>query len=268
MECNEPGTIHNEELLAYLAGEPVRPLVVQHITKCHHCSSQVTNYRQIELMLTSKLYRWDCPPNQILGEYQLGLLTSDLATAVKIHLSTCVLCTAEVATLNAFLANDPMLVEHASVIPSTMNNHHPAHTAEHVLNQIRDQASAGVRRIIAAWQPTQPRLAFQREIAASAWPRRYTAEDVNISIQIERGKSRTNSLQLIGFVTRSGAALEALQGTPVLLSSQTSTMHNTQNIDELGNFIFPSLTPATYTLELQFPENTIVIDQLSVSLQD
>ncbi|HYU71749.1 MAG TPA: hypothetical protein VEL31_03625, partial [Ktedonobacteraceae bacterium] len=61
MECIEPGAIRDEELLAYLAGERVRPVVAQHLTKCQHCSSQLANYRQIELMLTGKLYRWDCP---------------------------------------------------------------------------------------------------------------------------------------------------------------------------------------------------------------
>jgi hypothetical protein len=61
--------------------------------------------------------------------------------------------------------------------------------------------------------------------------------------------------------------LEALQGVPVLLSSQSETVY-AENIDELGNFVFSSISPATYTLELQFPESTIVIEQLPVALQD
>jgi len=271
MECIEPGAIRDEELLAYLAGESVRPAVAQHLTKCQHCSSHLADYRQIELMLTSKLHRWDCPPNQILGEYHLGLLRNDLATAVKMHLSTCVLCTAEVAALTRFLANDPMLVEQPQVakitaFPSTSNNHRRAQEA--VLDQLRDRSSAGVRRLIATLLPAQPRLAYQRDAAPSAlWPRCYAAEDVSISIQVERGASRTDSLQLIGFVTRAGGTLESLQGTPVLLSSQTTAVH-TQNLDELGNFIFSSITPDTYTLELQLPESTIVIDQLQITLQN
>jgi hypothetical protein len=271
MECIEPGAIRDEELLAYLAGESVRSAVAQHLTKCQHCSSRLADYRQIELMFTSKLYRWDCPPNQILGEYHLGLLRNGLATAVKMHLSNCVLCTAEVAALTEFLANDPMLVEQPSaanitVFPSLSNNHHPAQEAGRVLDRLRDRSSAGARRIIAILLPAQPRLAYQRDAAPNAlWPRRYTAEDVSISIQVEQGTGRTDSLQLVGFVTRAGAALEALQGTPVRLSSQTDAVQM-QNIDELGNFIFSSLSPATYTLELQLPESTIVIDQLQITL--
>src|SRR5438067_4055125 len=79
MECSEPGTIRDEELLAYLAGERVRPVVQQHLLRCQRCSSLLANYRRMELSLTSKLYRWDCPPNQVLGEYQLGLLSNDVA---------------------------------------------------------------------------------------------------------------------------------------------------------------------------------------------
>jgi hypothetical protein len=273
MECIEPGAIRDEELLAYLAGESVRPAVAQHLTKCQHCSSHLADYRQIELMFTSKLYRWDCPPNQILGEYHLGLLSNGLAAAVKMHLSNCVLCTAEVAALTEFLANDSILVEQPQVakitaFPSLSNNNHPAQEADRVLDRLRDRSSAGVRRIMATLLPAQPRLAYQRDAAPSTlWPRRYTAEEVSVSIQVEQDTSRTDSLQLIGFVTRTGAALEALQGTPVRLSSQTNAIH-LQNIDELGNFIFSSISPATYTLELHFPESTIVIDQLQVTLQN
>jgi hypothetical protein len=274
MECSEPGTIHDEELLAYLAGERVRPVVEQHLGQCQRCSAQLAEYRRIERTLVSKLYRWDCPSNLTLGEYQLGLLDQEHATAVKLHLSQCVLCAAEVATLTEFLANDPMLIERApvsrvSVRPSSLNNHLPtAQEVKGVLDNLVDRSREQVRRIKATLLPPQPRLAYQRNVAqSSVWPRRYTAEDISISIQVERGTGHREDLQLIGFVTRKGVALEALEGVPVLLSSQFEAVY-TQNIDELGNFVFSSITPATYTLELQFPESTIVIEQLPVALQD
>ncbi len=269
MECSEPGIIRDEELLAYLAGERVRPVVQQHLSRCQRCSSLLADYRRMELSLTSKLYRWDCPPNQILGEYQLGLLSNDLATAINVHLDTCVLCAAEVATLVEFLADDPVLVERVSVQPSSLNNHRPApQEVKRLADRLHDRPGIQIRRIIASLLPPQPRFAYQRNLVGSGvWPRRYTAEDFSISIQIERGTSRRDALQLIGFVTRKGSSLEALQGIPVVLSSPVSAAH-TQSIDELGNFIFSSISPATYTLELQLPESTIVIEQLPVALQD
>jgi len=280
MECTKPGAIRDEELLAYLAGENVRPFVVQHLAECQHCSSQMAAYQRVELALTSKLYRWDCPPSQVLGEYQLGLLSKELTAAVKNHLAMCVLCATEVVTLTEFLAHDPLLTERAPVpsvsvqTSSPHNNHRSGQGAKGVLDRLSDRSRAGVRRIVATLLPPQPRFAYQREISqATLWPRRYSAEDLSISIQVERGTSHRDALQLIGLVTRKGEALGVLQGTPVLLSAQDvgKSFDGTQymqSIDELGNFIFSSIAPATYTLELQFPESTVVINQLPLALQD
>ena len=280
MECTKPGAIRDEELLAYLAGENVRPFVVQHLAECQYCSSQMAAYQRVELALTSKLYRWDCPPSQVLGEYQLGLLSKELTAAVKNHLAMCVLCATEVVTLTEFLAHDPLLTERAPVpsvsvqTSSPHNNHRSGQGTKGVLDRLGDRSRAGVRRIVATLLPPQPRFAYQREISqATLWPRRYSAEDLSISIQVERGTSHRDALQLIGLVTRKGEALGVLQGIPVLLSAQDAgkSFDGTQymqSIDELGNFIFSSIAPATYTLELQFPESIVVIDQLPLALQD
>jgi len=268
MECSEPGTIQDEELLAYLAGEIVPPAVQQHLARCQSCSAKLADFRRAERSLTRKLYRWDCPPNQVLGEYQLGLLSNESETAVKSHLSSCVLCAVEIATLSHFLANDPMLVERVSVQPFSLRNNHVPHAAKSLIGHLRDVSGTQTRRVIATFLPPQPRFAYQREVASTeVWPRSYSAEDFNISIQLDRGASRRDSLQLIGFVTHKGSSLESLQGIPVVLSSQTNVVYK-QNIDELGNFVFSSISPATYMLELQLPDSTIVVEQLPIALQD
>ncbi len=267
MECSEPGTIRDEELLAYLAGDIVRPTVQQHLAQCQSCSAKLANFRRVERSLTLKLYRWNCPPNQELGEYWLGLLDTERAMAVKMHLSSCILCSAEVATLSQFLAHDPMLVERVSVQPSLSNNH-VTHAVKPLKGHLRDVSSGQIRRILASFVPPRPRFAYQRDVASTdIWPRSYSAEDFNISIQLDQGASRRDSLQLIGFVTRNGSSLESLQGIPVVLSSSANAVYQ-QNIDELGNFVFSSIAPASYTLELQLPDCTIVIEQLPVVLQD
>ncbi len=268
MECSQPGIIGDEELLAYLSGEYARPIVQQHLAQCLRCSTQLAEYRQLEQSLMQKFYRWDCPPNQILGEYHLNMLSNELTTAVQKHLDQCVLCAAEVATLTEFLAADPMLVERAAAQTSSQNNHRTTQQAVRgILEDLRERSGEQVRRIAAMLVPPQPRLAYQRNVAASAWPRRYTAEEFSISIQIERGSSRNDAVQMIGFVTRKGASLEALQGVQVQLVSSADASY-TQQIDELGNFVFSSIAPATYTLELQLPESTIVIEQLPVDAQE
>ena len=272
MECSEPGLIRDEELLAYLAGERVRPVVEQHLARCPRCSTRLAHYRHQELSLISKLYRWDCPPNQVLGEFQLGLLDAETSLAVKFHLRSCVSCAAELSILGEFLKGDPLLqVQPAALfVPEQVQNNHHTHTQEMgvQLNNLLDRASAHARRIIAVLLPPAPRLTYQRNAAPSTlWPRRYEAEDFSISLQVERATGRVNMLQLIGFVTRKDQSLEALQGMPVLLSSQTEAV-SAQNVDELGNFVFSSLVPATYTLELQFSDGIIVIEPIIIDAQE
>lgn len=271
MECSEPGLIRDEELLAYLAGERVRPVVEQHLARCPRCSTRLADYRRQELSLISKLYRWDCPPNQVLGEFQLGLLDPEVSLAVKFHLRTCVPCAVELSTLGEFLSGDPLLVEQAAplfVSEPARNNHHALPDPGALIDRWLDQAGAAARRIIAVWMPPVPRLSYQRNPASSTlWPRRYAAEDFQISLQVERAAGRADSFQLIGFVTRKDMSLEALQGIPVLLLSQAETI-SAQHIDELGNFVFAALAPATYTLELRSPDGVIVIEHITVNVQE
>lgn len=268
MECSQPGIIQDEELLAMLAGDPVRPVVQQHLAQCLRCSTRLAEYRELEHSLTQKLYRWDCPSNQILGEFQLGLLGREQTASVQAHLARCVLCGAEVSSLAAFLANESMLVERSALSTSSQNNHGGAQQAvQRFVEDLREQAAGHVRRITAVLVPQQPRLAYQRQVAASVWPRRYTAEDFSISLQVERGLGHDKSVQVIGFVTRKGAALESLQGVRVVLTSPANTT-STQTIDELGNFIFPAVQPGTYTLELHLDDTIIAVEQLPVDLQE
>jgi hypothetical protein len=274
MECSEPGLIREEELLAHLAGERVRPVVEQHLTRCPRCSARLAEFRRLELSLLSKLYRWDCPPNQVLGEYQLGMLNRENALAVEFHLRTCVVCSVELNTAKEFLAGDPMLIEQPSSLrplapEPVQNNHHvQIHGMGAAPGRVLDRASHSVRRIIATLLPPQPRLAYQRNTASTAlWPRLYVAEDFHISLQVERETGHTDSFQLIGFVTRTDLALQALQGIPVLLCSESKTV-SAQQVDELGNFIFSALAPASYTLELQASDEIIIIEQIPVDGQE
>lgn len=272
MECSNPGAIRDEELFAYLEGESVRPAVLQHLASCQYCSSQAKTYQRLELKLIKNLYRWDCPPNQVLGDYQFGLLSPQQAVEVGNHLSMCVLCKAEVAQLTEFLANDPMLEpQNAVAVRPAVNAVRPVQEAKRTLEDLRNTSLASARRILATLVPQQPRTAFQRNTAqqSAAWPRRYSAEDVNISIQIEPSTAYKDTLQVIGFVARKGMTLEVLDGTPVKLIAQTPTSRReeAEPIDDLGNFVFPAVVAGTYTLEIQFTDGVVVVDQLPIEIQ-
>jgi anti-sigma factor RsiW len=269
MECSEPGAISDEELMSCVVGDKVRSEVTQHLALCQSCSSQVAAFQRFDLQLTTKLYRWDCPPTQELGDYQLGLLASVQSRVVQSHLLSCLRCTAELASLTNFLANDPMLAAPIPVISSGANHRQSVQAVLRSLDQWREQTVEGARRIVATLLPAQPRLAFQRDLASqlSSWPRNYAAEDVSISVQLERSPNRGDALQIIGFVKRSGRTLEALEGTPVHLLSENGSAFS-QSIDELGNFVFPSVAPASYSLEVLFPESVVLIEDLPIGPQD
>ncbi len=277
MECITPGAIRDEELLAYLAGEQVRPFVIQHLALCQRCADQLATYKRIETTLAAKLYRWDCPPSLVLGEYQLGLLSQELAAAVRFHLHSCTRCSAEVAVLDGFLAHDPLFEDSPTISVQTVpsHNHHTRAGAKQTVERLREQSKKSVSRVVAALIPPQPRLALQRDsaFATASWPRRYKADDVSISISVEQDASKRDLLQIIGFVTRSGNTLKQLQGTQVTLSLETeetnpARLFTAQSIDELGNFIFSSIAPADYMLEFQFPAHIVAIEHLPVLLQD
>ncbi|HEY7416778.1 MAG TPA: hypothetical protein VH593_16450 [Ktedonobacteraceae bacterium] len=259
MECSEPGIIRDEELLAYLAGEEVRPAVVQHLAHCPYCSSQVAVYQHTEQILQKRLYRYDCPPSLVIGEYQLGLLDSPVAEQVASHLERCVLCAQELATLVTFLQEAPVLVEQVA----TSSNHHHVEYGQILLQQA---VSSKVQRIIATLLPQSPRLVLVREAVqpASSWPRRYEAENVHIVLQLEEVPGQSPAFQLIGFVTLDNATLQVLQGIQVQLFSSSQVIY-TQHIDDLGNFIFSPLSPSLYEMELHFPDRTVVIDQLEIT---
>lgn len=280
MECNAPGAIRDEELLAYLAGEKVRPFVTEHLAQCQRCTTQLASYQELELLLTSKLYRLDCPPSAVLGEYQLGMLSKEMSAAVRHHLDMCVQCTGEVAALEGFLANDVLLEERAaparvafSNLANLHNHNHVASGFKQAVDHLREQSAAGMRRVLATLIPAQPQIAFQRgKLEQTTWPRRYIAEDVNISLQVEQDMIRRDFVQLIGLVTRRGQAVGTLEGMQVQLSAQANDLSptgatQTERVDDLGNFVFESVAPSTYLLEIQLPESVIVIDRLPIDPQ-
>lgn len=219
----------------------------------------------MEHKLIRKLYRFDCPPSLVLGEYQLGLLDGPTVAQVKSHLSNCELCHAEVVSLTTFLTQESLPAELSPVgvqSTATTYDHRLVQDARRVWERIQAQAQESVRRVIASLLPPPPRPVLRGK--GAEWPRRYEGEEVSISLQLEQSPGRDGTLQLIGLVKCHGMALEDLVGTLVQLLS-TSQETYTQQIDDLGNFIFAALIPDTYTLEMRFPDKVVVIEGLVIA---
>jgi hypothetical protein len=91
-------------------------------------------------VLGEHLYRWDCPTAQELGEYNLGLASTQLMAAVEQHLTVCSRCADDLQELRHFLADDS--------VPKSAPRQQPATRQRHML-----------RDIIAVLLPPKPRYA-------------------------------------------------------------------------------------------------------------
>lgn len=63
---------------------------------------------QFENTLQSLLYRWDCPPPELLGDYRLKLTDPPESAAIEQHLEHCALCRDELHAFDQLLADDDL----------------------------------------------------------------------------------------------------------------------------------------------------------------
>ncbi len=80
----------------------------------HPCLSQQRDERgvresRLERLLHAALFRRSCPDTMTLGDYQLGLLKAVEHARVRAHVARCPHCQAELARLDAFLADRPTI---------------------------------------------------------------------------------------------------------------------------------------------------------------
>ena len=279
MQCSNPGAISDEELLASLDNGTMRSEVQEHLEQCQRCTALIYQYSHMERQLFHTLYRWNCPPGLVLGEYQLGLLSNEQARRVAEHVQSCERCTEEVSTLTNFLAVDAQ----PQFVPAQQPLFYDAR--QHISEKVKQAAEvagtymeSGRRVIQAVLAPSSPGLAMQRSTQqVDAWPRSYVAQDLTISLHLEQDQKYRQEMQLIGLVMRDGD-VHALEGATVQLLQQsmetTASDEQTQvkvvaaqTIDELGNFIFSSLAPALYTLEIQDSDAIVRIEGLAIEKQ-
>ncbi len=279
MQCSNPGAVSDEELLASLDNGTMPPEVRKHLMHCQRCTALIQQYGHMERQLFHTLYRWNCPPSLTLGEYELDLLPAEQARIVADHIQSCERCTEEVAMLTTFMATESQ----AQFVPAKQPLFYDAR--QHINEKVKQAAEvvgaylesgveSGRRVIKAVLAPSNPGLVMQRSTQqVNAWPRSYVAQDLTISLHLEQDQKYRQEMQLIGLVMRDGdvhalegASVQLLQQTPDSADQQVKVI-DAQTIDELGNFIFSSLVPALYTLEIHDGDVTVLIESLTVEKQ-
>lgn len=216
-----------EELTAFVDGD-ITPEVADHVLGCGMCTHEVDGMSTTQVSLRQALYRFDCPEPHALGEYELDLVAPEERVRVARHAAECDACAAELHMLRDFLATDV-------TVPEPLLSH--------------------VRRVVATLLMPRPELGLAGVRGAATALRQYQVEGAMISLGAgsERGA-------LIGLVALDDA--ERLHGEVRLLPTQASPL--VTPLDEFGNFEYFDLASGAYALEIQLPDEIIVIQHLQV----
>lgn len=256
----------DEELLRHVLDEdPLSTEVQEHLANCSICQQRLADYAQTNRFLLSKLYRTQCPSATQLNFYcASGILSIDETLRIAEHLKECPLCYAEVADIRAILRDfNPFPEEDAGAL-----------AALRTIPKL-------VRRIIASLVTDKPQLAV-RGLAGqgqSGWPRQYRAEQVNISLHLSRATN--GDIMLLGLFTSDDpdVSVDAFEGasaelytSPGPTNLQELTLQDGRTpqplmkttVDDLGNLVFKSISPAEYVMVVRLPDSEIIIEGLNI----
>jgi hypothetical protein len=228
MHFDAAGHAGPEAIVAFIDGA-ASPEVASHIRGCAMCSSEAAALHTAQVRLRQSLYRFDCPEPHRLGEYELGFVSPEERVQIASHALECPVCMDELHTLRRFLAAEPPLAE---------------------------SCGSQLRRVFATLLSAGPALALGGVRGAAAKLRQYAIEDARLSIGpgLERGS-------LIGLLVPGTRELPA-RAEARLLSEDGA--HRRAAVDELGNFEFDEVPAGNYVLEIELPDEIIVVEHLAV----
>lgn len=188
----------------------------------------------LDRQLRDKLYRVDCPSTLELGEFQLQMLSEALSNRIHSHLQICPYCRREIAALDAYLQDlaPDLGYTLAERVRIWIAERMPVHTAgQNLAFGLRGDSGAG--RVYD-----------------------YQAGEAQITVEIQENSHAQRTLlglalgiEVQGFSANLWRNGERLQTVP---------------LDELGNFVIPSVEPGEYELILSGPEDEYHIQQLQV----
>src|SRR5881275_934020 len=106
MDCLHSMAPNDEELLSYaLDDEPLPPEVRAHFGQCVICQQRLADYKELNTLLISRLYRSECPSAMDLNFFCEQLLPINDRQRITSHIRQCPLCTIEVADIQQMLVS-------------------------------------------------------------------------------------------------------------------------------------------------------------------
>ena len=118
MRCSIPPELTDDEISAAVDDE-ADGTILAHLEQCESCRTRFEAAQKIETLLHRKLFRFECPSSQQLGEYELDLLETSERDSIAAHTEGCPRCQAELKTLQQFMALDPIPVPEQPDIPQS-----------------------------------------------------------------------------------------------------------------------------------------------------
>lgn len=229
MSMHRPATEHPtpEEIIALIDGDTTTE-VEGHVRDCSTCSNDVNAFATTQSALRQTLYRFDCPEPHALGEYELGLVSTEERVRIAQHALECDACSADLLVLREFMASEISV-------------------PQPIFSQLR--------RVVATVLAPATGLGLAGVRGADSALRQYRVEGASVSIGA--GPDRGS---LIGLLVLEDSA--RMRGEVRLLPTQGAPLSTA--LDELGNFEFYDLVPGEYALEIALPDEIIVVQQLPV----
>lgn len=234
MNHNHGARIEPEDLLAFVDGE-APPDLAALIRGCPACAATAQGYAHVQRDLRQALHRFDCPTPQRLGEYDLGLLATAERVAIAGHVRGCPHCAVELRTLREFLAAE-------TVLEPTLRER--------------------LRRVAARLVPQHAAGQWVGVRGAEAQARLYEADSLVIALDIAPAGAASRGA-VSGLVTDAGDDPDRLPGRPVRVVSADGATRETQ-VDDIGGFAVERLSAGVYSLELELPDQVIVVEGVSV----
>ncbi len=246
MPCIGPATPDDFELLAY-ADELTSVEIVNHLSACPTCRARANALVREQLMLQALLYRTGCPRSLELGEFRLGLLTEERASEVSAHLPYCPTCRAELAALDAFVAD----LARSSDCGGVIDGVGMLRTVHARLSSLTLDRGAGM---------LAPALRGDAPSAGDA-PLVYDAEHVLVTLKNRSERLGRNTRQIVGSIA--GASDFAGVTARIEIGKAITSI---ASVDDLGAFSLPGIPPGKHRLVIQLPSDGIElrIDDLIV----
>src|SRR5216683_7487167 len=252
MDCLHPMAPDNEELLrCALDGEGLSAEASRHFEQCATCQQRFARYKHTHAFLVSRLYRSKCPDSTKLSLYCVDLLPPNERLSIANHIQDCPLCTTEAADARHFLT-----LPDRDLLPA------PGFTL--------DALHATVRRIFALPVTQQTQLVMRSDTSEGAWPRKYRAESIHLSLHLSRASS--GEYLLIGSITDLAESIEAFAGSmaglyPAVDGKDINRAEKPllrEQVDDLGNIVFGRVPVGEYIMIVLLPDRELIIEGVNI----